>query len=747
MTPVFARVVLPIPLDRAFDYAVPEAIASDVAPGKRLLVPFRNAEKTAYCVDLPEKPEVENPKSVLAVLDDEPLLDAHMLELTRWMARYYAAGHGEVLDAVLPAAVKKPRAARKMTFISLTATGEFLEKKLDSLKRKPNKQQKKIVAVLSEKAAAGISEVYAPLLRELAGVGSGPVGTLARAGIIKLETRVLPADTLRFYASPGPPEDSITLSSEQENALDEINDAVSSGEFRTLLLHGVTGSGKTEVYLRALSRVVEAGAQGIVLVPEIALTPQTVSWFASRFENVVILHSALSDRERREAWKKAASGEADIIVGPRSAVFAPARNLGLIVVDEEHEGSFKQENTPRYHGRDVAVMRAKLLGIPVILGSATPDLVTLANARTGKYTYLPIKHRVTACQLPPVKILDMARECREQRKKALFAREFVNALAETFDRKEQAILLMNRRGFHTQAACPTCGYVMKCRWCDVPMTFHRGRNRVVCHYCGHEEPAPRLCPDCGLSDLKYTGKGTERVMAELSELFPDARIARMDSDTMSTRSDYEKTLLAFARGDVNVLVGTQMIAKGLDFPNVTLVCAVQADGGLMLPDFRASERTFQLLVQVAGRAGRGEAPGRVFFQAFQCEHYAISAAARHDYDRFAKEELEYRRKWKYPPFVRLARIVVEGPDAAKVKTEAAAIREKLGQAAEKTPGSSVLGPAACPIGQVKGSTRMHVLIKAKSSGDVQALLVHIGRPHRPRGVQKVIVDVDPLTIL
>jgi primosomal protein N' (replication factor Y) len=736
-----------IPLDREFDYAVPPAITGEVAPGKRLLVPFGKAEKTAYCISLPDKSEFEKLRSVISVLDEEPLIDANMIELTRWMADYYAVSHGEALDAALPRAVKKPRSSRKQAFASLAADWDETGKRIAALTRKPTPQQLKLLDVLREKAQSGIEEVYIPLLRDLAGVGPSAVKSLARARLIRIDTRTLPAGGVRFYSSPEPGESSIDLSAEQETALDQIRDAIAAGGFHAILLHGVTGSGKTEIYLRALKETIASGAQGIVLVPEIALTPQTVSRFSSRFDDVVILHSAQTDRERRDAWRKAKSGEAQVVVGPRSAVFAPVKKLGLIIVDEEHEGSFKQESTPRYHGRDAAVMRAKLLGIPVILGSATPALESLYNAQQKKYAYIPLRRRVTRWSLPPVKIIDMKTECREQRRFVLFAHELVSRLERVLAKKEQAILLINRRGFHTTIACTRCGYVMKCRWCDVALTYHRGRDKAVCHYCGDEREAPSSCPECGMAGVTYSGTGTERVLTELAGLFPSARFARMDSDTMHKRADYEKTLFAFARGDVDVLVGTQMIAKGLDFPRVTLVCALMADGGLRVPDFRAAERTFQLLVQVAGRAGRGDAPGSVYLQAFEPEHYAISAAARHDYAGFAKKELAFRRMWEYPPYVKLARFVIQGPDIGKVQARSNDIADKLKAAQKNVPGSKVLGPAPCPIAQVKGSHRMHVLVKSPTPAGIREMIKAAGKTSSTRGVLRISIDVDPLSIL
>jgi primosomal protein N' (replication factor Y) len=747
MTALFARVVLPIPLDRAFDYAVPHPISEKVKPGARLLVPFRNAEKAAYCISIPDKPEVENPKSVISVIDDEPLLDEHMLALTRWMADYYHASHGEVLDAVLPSAVKKPRRPRTLLFASLAVPPEELDARISSLKRKPSAPQLKLLEILREKAASGIAEVCVPLLRELAGTSPGPMKALIKSGFLRIEARPLISEEFCLYTAPEPPESSIKLTSQQEAALREVVEAIDSGQYRTVLLHGVTGSGKTEVYLRSLSKVVAKGLQGIVLVPEISLTPQTLSRFSSRFSRVAILHSAMSDRERRDSWRKIASGEADVVVGPRSAVFAPARKLGLIVVDEEHESSFKQENAPRYNGRDVAVMRARMLGIPVILGSATPDLVTYANAASGKYRLVWMSKRVTKYDLPPVRILDLANECAEQRKKVMFARELAAAVTETLKRREQAILLLNRRGFHTQASCPMCGHVETCKYCAVAMTLHSGRGKMVCHYCGDEHPAPKICPACNLREISYFGAGTERVVEELLKFAPGARIVRMDSDTMKTRSDYEKALITFARGDADVLVGTQMIAKGLDFPRVTLVGALSADGAFSLPDYRVAERTFQLLVQVAGRAGRGDARGRVYFQAFQTNHYAITSAAKHDYREFAARELAFRREWRYPPYCRIARIVVQGPQPDKVHKEAAAIKEALSKSAALFAGAEILGPARCPIPMLKGSHRVHVLIKAAGSGDLKEMLKALRRPKSPKSVLKIQVDVDPLTIL
>ncbi|MBI4617324.1 MAG: primosomal protein N', partial [Planctomycetes bacterium] len=505
-------------------------------------------------------------------------------------------------------------------------------------------------------------------------------------------------------------------------------------------------SGKTEVYLRAIEPVVRRGQQAIVLVPEIALTPQTVRRFRARFERVAVLHSGLTESSRRNQWQRIARREADVVVGPRSAVFAPVSDLGLVVLDEEHEPSFKQNSTPRYHARDVAIMRAHFAGAAVVLGSATPSLESFANAKRGKFHMERLPSRVRERPLPPVEVVDMGQEFGNGNGTPLFSRTLVLHLGNALAAGEQAILFLNRRGHSSFLSCLRCGHVVGCPRCEVTLTWHAAFRRALCHYCGHEEPVGAACPACREGRLAYRGAGTERVESVVGKLFPDARLARMDSDTMGSRGAYEKVLGDFEARRIDILVGTQMIGKGLDFPGVTVVGVLSADTVLHFPDFRSAERTFQLVTQVAGRAGRGNRPGRVVVQTFSASHYAIECAARHDYASFCERDLAYRRELGYPPFGRLARVLCLGPDEAKVRERAREAALRLSGAHAKR-SVAVLGPAPCPIARIDGKFRWHTLVKAPRPTDLAAALSALGDLSSSAGPVQVVVDVDPVEMV
>jgi primosomal protein N' (replication factor Y) len=487
-----------------------------------------------------------------------------------------------------------------------------------------------------------------------------------------------------------------------------------------------------------------------VLVPEISLTPQTVARFRGRFPHVAVLHSHLSNSDRGSYWRQIAAEKVQVVVGARSAVFAPTRRLGLIVVDEEHEHSFKQETTPRYHARDVAVMRAHLEGIPIVLGSATPSLESWHNARRGQYRLLSLPQRVLNLPLPDVHLIDLRHEPPSRGRYRAVSPSLQQAMQRALDQGGQVILLLNRRGFSTYICCPACGHVVQCRFCDVSMTHHRERDVAMCHYCGYEQAPPERCPECGLGQIRYLGQGTEKLEAEIAQKFPGVPMLRMDSDTMRRPGSHAKALAAFRQGEVRILLGTQMIAKGLDFPNVTLVGVVNADLGLHIPDFRSAERTFQLLAQVAGRTGRGPRGGRVLVQTFNPEHAAIALAAQHDYRRFAELELRQRQEHLYPPFSRMARIVLRGKDQTAVESFAQRLAASFRSALEtvKEPGSALrlLGPAEAPLFRLKGYYRYHFQIQSSSSNHLRDVLRHILRDTKtPEGVD-LTIDVDPYSL-
>jgi primosomal protein N' (replication factor Y) len=532
----------------------------------------------------------------------------------------------------------------------------------------------------------------------------------------------------------------IRLTPEQEAALTEIEKG------GVVLLHGVTGSGKTEVYLRAIGRVVAQGKQAIVLVPEIALTPQTLARFKARFERVAVLHSVLTESDRAGQWRAIRAGEVDVVVGARSAVFAPTRALGLIVVDEEHEGAYKQENAPRYHAREVAVHRARAEGAAAVLGSATPSLESYHRARQGEYRMASLPRRIGGREMPVIEVVDMAAERAEVKHYPVISRRLEELIREASAQGEQVLLFLNRRGFLTHVSCPRCHWVLRCGRCDVTLTYHQKTDRAACHYCNRETPLPEACPDCHSGKLLRLGIGTERIEEEMRRLFPGRQVSRMDSDAMRTKRDYRASLGALWRGETDILVGTQMIAKGLDVPDVTLVGVTNADTAFHLPDFRAAERTFQLITQVAGRTGRGPRGGRVVVQTFNPNHYAIRQAAGYDYEGFADRELEMRRELGYPPFVPLVRLVVQGAGEDAVRRAAERLGEKL-KASFDEEQARVLGPAPAHFHRLKGRYRMHLLVKASSFETVLPLLRRFAEDASRGRALQVLLDVDPVSML
>jgi len=672
---------------------------------------------------------------VIDVLDPAPLVDAHMLALTRWIADYYRAGWGEALEAALPAGVRAGAEGRAETFVELTVPAD---KCLPDLTRA--RKQRRIVEVLAE---AQDAVPLTDLLR-LADATSAPVRALMKRGFATYVRERPPGPS--DHDLPARREQPLDLNDEQRTAFGLIADALDAPRFEVVLVHGVTGSGKTELYIQAIERTVAAGKQAVVLVPEISLTPQTIRRFASRLDRIAVLHSHLTGGERHAEWRQIRSGAAQVVIGARSAVFAPAPALGLIVIDEEHETSFKQDNAPRYHARDVAIVRARMLGVPVVLGSATPTLETYHNAAAGKYRLVELRKRILSRPMPPVDIVDMAHEIHQRKGWHVLSRLLENGIRERLARGEQVILFLNRRGFSTFIQCSRCGYVLKCRQCDISMVYHRAREVALCHYCGASVQPPADCPDCGFKGIKYFGAGTERIEDDVRQVFETARVDRMDSDVMRRRGEYRRILGGFRKGEIDILIGTQMIAKGLDFPNVTLVGVINADVALHLPDLRASERTFQLVAQVAGRTGRGPKGGRVVVQTFSPDHYSITAAAAHDYRTFADRELGLRRELGYPPFGRLVRVLVTGTDQGKVLDKAEEIGAVLREHLAESQGS-VLGPALAPIGQIKGRHRWHLLVKARSAAVVRDLLTAADDVLAGTGRVQVAVDVDPLALL
>ena len=569
---------------------------------------------------------------------------------------------------------------------------------------------------------------------------SAATRALARQQLVQLTLEPVAAGATPFR----PPH---TLNPHQQTAFDAIHAALEARWFQTFLLQGVTGSGKTEIYLKAIESTLALGRGALMLVPEIGLTPAVAGQFHHRFGGrVAILHSAFHDSERSQEWRRIRAGEAGVVVATRSGVFAPVRNLGLIVVDEEHDQSYKQQETPRYHGRDVAIVRARDAGAVVILGSATPSLESRYNAEQGKYARLELPERIESRPMPRVELVDMRQEFLDTRKHATFSRTLVTAVTERLENGEQTMLLLNRRGFSSFVACRACGHHLTCVHCSVTLTYHRRDRRMLCHYCNYAERVPERCPKCDSEYIQFIGLGSERVEGELHGAFPKARIARLDRDTVTGKHDYETVLSAFRGGDYDILVGTQMIAKGHDIPNVTLVGIVNADIGLGLPDFRAGERAFQLLTQAGGRAGRGQTPGIVLIQTINPDHYAIRCAATQDYEAFYRKEIEFRRTMQYPPFSALANVVVRAAQEEDALHRSAA----LGRLLQPPPaGVKVLGPAAAALARLKNEYRYQMLLKASSRKRLNEVLTDLRRYAAAEkwNPATLLIDVDPVTLL
>lgn len=739
---LFADVVFDRPLDHAFTYAVGDALRDRVGVGKRVRAPFGRGDKNVvgYCVGIHDRAPDRAVKELVEVLDDEALLTDDLLRLTRWMADYYLCGWGQVLNAVIPAGARDQAGTRSAVFVEavpeVERTGE--DPKLST-------KQEEVLRQLRELGRP----VEARQLGRLAKCGSVPIKSLLTKGLIRKTTRRVEhfADTSGGGENAGP----LVLNPDQQRAFDAVLPHLTGGGFQAFLLHGVTGSGKTEVYLRAIEEVIKQGKEALVLVPEISLTPQTIARFKGRCGEVAVLHSHLGNAERGGHWRRVAAGKVQVVVGARSAVFAPARNLGLIVIDEEHETTFKQETTPRYHARDVAVMRARLENIPILLGSATPSLESWHNATKGQYKLLTLPTRVLDLALPEVQLIDQRHQGPPRGRWRAVSDALEHAMREALKAGGQVMLLLNRRGFSTHVHCPACGHVETCRFCDLGLTYHRERDVLLCHYCGCEEQPPQRCPQCGNASVRYQGLGTEKLQEEIEARFPGHVVRRMDSDTMKKPGSHARVLGAFRRGEIHILLGTQMIAKGLDFPNVTLVGVVNADVGLHVPDFRAGERTFQLLSQVAGRTGRGDQGGRVLIQTFTPDHPCITTAADHDYLGFVQAELAHRKEHGYPPYQRLARVILRSRDMDKAAEFAEQTAKVFRDTLETFPGAAegvrLLGPAEAPVFRLKGYFRYHFQLQSASPGLLHQVLRAVLPTLRPPTDVEFTLDIDPYQML
>ena len=744
-----ATIVLSEGPDAEFDYEAPPVFRDADRPerllevGRRVRVPFGrgNREVVGYCVAIENKPASGRAlKAVAAVLDEQSLVSPAMMRLTRWMADYYLCPWGQVLDAVVPAGVRGRAGTRAVKLLSLPDDVRQQLRRVDALPLSSPQQRKAL-----ETLAATRRPMTAAQLAQRAGCTTGPIRTLLKQGL--LEERTERVDTGEAVDDAPPRESGLALNADQRSALEQIVAALDAREARGMLLHGVTGSGKTEVYLQAIEHAVGFGRQAIVLVPEISLTPQTVRRFRARFDRIAVLHSRLTDVERQRHWRRIAAGEVQVVVGARSAVFAPTPHLGLIVIDEEHEASFKQDSAPRYHARDVAWRRAQAEGVPLVLGSATPALESWQRARTGEFALLELPRRVLDRPMPEVAIVDLREGAESRFASGAISRRLHQAMHAALRDGGQVILLLNRRGFSTHLQCPACGYVAKCEHCDLSLTFHRQEHVVLCHYCDFEQAPPEFCPDCKSGAIRYGGLGTQKLEAEIRARFPDYACARMDTDSMRGRTSHEDVLEKFRRGELRILLGTQMIAKGLDFPGVTLVGVVNADTALHLADFRAAERTFQLVAQVAGRTGRGERGGRVLVQTLSPDHPAITAAARHDYDAFAAAAIVERRAMGYPPYGSMARMVVRGGSEIAARESAEHLGERLRSAAAGDETIRILGPGPAPIPRLRGEHRFHLQLQAPQVEQLQSIIRTATATFAPPKEVRWIADVDPWDML
>ncbi|KAF5407021.1 MAG: Primosomal protein N' [Candidatus Udaeobacter sp.] len=743
--PSYVRVIIDRAIHRELDYAVPEGLMNRVGVGSRVRVPFREKSALATVVAVTEQSEAKGIRLIEAVVGEAPILSEQLLELGRWISAYYCCPIETVMRSLLPQVIRRAEVGwKKQSFVQ---PGRKIDnEELEKLRKRAPRQAELLEAILRLEAPIRASQ----LLRQTS-LDNQTLRALVKRGLVELREEAVVRDPHadeQFIATSN-----LILNQEQTHALKEITQALDSPEeSRPILLHGVTGSGKTEIYLQAIRAALDRGRTAIVLVPEISLTPQTVERFKGRFADVqdavAVLHSHLSEGERHDEWHKIHSGRARIVIGARSAVFAPLKNLGLIVVDEEHETTYKQEEAPRYHARDVAIVRAKIEKCVAVLGSATPSLESYQNTAIGKYRLVTLTQRIDEKQMPLMRVVDLRQERRKEKSATILSEKLRAAIADRLEKREQTILFLNRRGFSTSLLCSNCGEARNCPNCSVALTFHRHpaiAGRLSCHLCGHTAAVPKKCPACGKDALIYAGFGTERVESTVSQIFPKAVVRRMDADSMTRKEAYRETLRDFRTGRIDILVGTQMIAKGLHFPNVTLVGIINADLALHLPDFRAGERTFQLLTQVAGRAGRGETSGEVFVQTYTPFSPSIQFARHHDFAGYFQQELEFRERCDFPPFKHAVLITVRSAHEGRAKLSAETLQRRLKEA---LPQEFILGDATpAPLEKLQGQFRFHILVRGEAIMRLSRLVREtVDKLPFPEDVI-VTVDVDPYQLL
>ncbi|WIG48541.1 primosomal protein N' [Bacillus halotolerans] len=803
----FAEVIVDVStknIDRPFDYKIPDHLKGMIKTGMRVIVPFGPRKIQGFVTAVKDTSDLsgKSVKEVEDLLDLTPVLTEELMNLSSWLSDKTLSFKITALQAMLPAALKAKyekelkiaegadippqverlfsetksllysdipdhdtlkiiqkqvqkghidvtykvaqKANKKMVrYIQANAGKEELSKQAEGLSRQAAKQQAILHFFMTEPEG---TKIPAADLCKKTDTSSPTIKSLIQKGLLKETYEEVYRDPYqdKMFKKTEP----LPLTDEQSAAFQPIRRTLDNNEHQVFLLHGVTGSGKTEIYLQSIEKVLAKGKEAIVLVPEISLTPQMVHRFKGRFgSQVAVMHSGLSTGEKYDEWRKIHRKEVRLVVGARSAIFAPFENLGMIIIDEEHESSYKQEEMPRYHAKEVAIKRAEHHRCPVVLGSATPTLESYARAQKGVYELLSLKHRVNHQVMPEVSLVDMREELRNGNR-SMFSIELMEKLEETIAKGEQAVLFLNKRGYSSFVMCRDCGYVPQCPHCDISMTYHRSGQRMKCHYCGHEEPVPHTCPECGSDHIRFFGTGTQRVEEELTKVLPHARVIRMDVDTTSRKGAHEKLLSAFGEGKADILLGTQMIAKGLDFPNVTLVGVLSADTTLHIPDFRSAEKTFQLLTQVSGRAGRHEKPGNVIIQTYTPSHYSIQLTKTHDYETFYQHEMAHRREQSYPPYYYLALVTVSHEEVAK----AAVTAEKIAHFLKANCGADtkILGPSASPIARIKDRYRYQCVIKYKQETQISALLKKILEHYKREIEQKhvmISIDMNPYMMM
>ncbi|MFE8699022.1 primosomal protein N' [Cytobacillus sp. FJAT-54145] len=803
---MIASVIVDVPAkqtDRAFDYRIPEQLKHVIQPGMRVVVPFGPRKIQGFVVGIKEKSDFDKLKSIVEPMDLSPVLNHELLQLGDWLTEQTLCYKISAFQVMLPAALKakydkKIRLAngydveilplelqdlfcrnetilwadavekgilpllqreasrgtvevvyevkervkkKKLKHVFSKLTGNELSQAIQQLPANAAKQKEVIEYFIERPEPVELREILSALE-----ISSATIKGLVQKGILGEKDMEVYRDPFahREFQRTEP----FPLTNEQEKAIGPILDSIEEKKQHVFLLYGVTGSGKTEVYLQSIQRVLQEGKEAIFLIPEISLTPQMVKRFKGRFgDQVAVLHSGLSTGEKYDEWRKIQRKEVKVVVGARSAIYAPFENIGIIIIDEEHETSYKQEENPRYHARDVAIERGRYHKCPVILGSATPSLETFARAQKSVYGLLTLSKRMNDQQLPTVQIIDMREELREGNR-SMFSRFLLDKLKDRLEKKQQTVLFLNKRGHSSFIMCRDCGYVVNCPHCDISLTYHRFSQQMKCHYCGYEDSVPTTCPECNSEHIRYFGTGTQKVEEELGKILPEARVIRMDVDTTSRKGAHEKLLNEFEQGKADILLGTQMIAKGLDFPNITLVGVLSADTMLHLPDFRSSEKTFQLLTQVSGRAGRHELPGEVVIQTYTPEHYSIELAGEQDYDRFYDREMMIRKLHQYPPFYYISLITVSHENLMKVVSVTEKITHFISSKLSKD--SIVLGPVASSIPRINNRYRYQCLIKYKREprlGEaIKTVLDQYQQEINTNGLQ-ISVDVNPYILM